>query len=207
MVGISRRNLFGAGLGLAVLSKAQAKQVITPAEIEGPFYPVVEQADTDFDLTQIKGHQQQASGDVISITGQVLDESGEVIPEVHIEIWQANSQGRYRHPSDASDRPLDPHFQGWSIIKTGASGQFKFKTIMPGIYPVSRDWNRPPHIHFKVTKPGYESLITQMYFANHQLNEVDRLLQSKSQAEQQAMIASLDNPGEYSYQIVLAAVG
>lgn len=205
-MGITRRKLFGAGAGLGLVATGQAKLTVTPPEVEGPFYPVVEQADKDFDLTRIEGHDRQAAGEHITVIGQVLDEAGQVIPAVHIEIWQANSHGRYRHPSDESERPLDPHFQGWSVIKTGNSGGFKFKTVMPGIYPVSNSWNRPPHIHFKVSKAGYESLITQMYFAGHELNEVDRLIQSKSPAQQQAMTAILTAEGAYQYNIVLAAL-
>ncbi len=205
-MGITRRKLFGAGAGLGLVATGQAKLTVTPPEIEGPFYPVVEQPDKDFDLTRIKGHEQQAAGEVITVSGQVLDESGQVVPEVHIEIWQANSYGRYRHPSDGSKRPLDPHFQGWSVINTGKLGQFKFKTVMPGIYPATSSWDRPPHIHFKISKPGYESLITQMYFAGHELNKVDRLIRSKSVAEQQAMIAKLTGEGAYQYNIVLASV-
>ena len=80
---------------------------------------------------------------------------------------------------------------------------------------MSDDWQRPPHIHFKVSKRGYAELITQMYFAGQPLNQQDRLLQHHSVEEQSAMIAtplaSFDHqidvkesdPTVYHYQIIL----
>ena len=122
-----------------------------------------------------------------------------------MDLWQANAAGRYRHPHDPNTAPLDPNFQGWAIVPSGKQGKFKFKTIVPGSYPASRGWTRPPHIHFKVTKKGYVELITQMYFPGHELNEKDLLLQRKGKAEQKLMIAKqvATDPTTYRYQIVL----
>ena len=101
--------------------------------------------------------------------------------------------------------PLDPHFQGWAMVQIGKQGQFRFKTILPGAYPASRSWMRPPHIHFKISKLGYEELVTQMYFEGQKLNKLDLLLKRKSEAEQQSMIAKRikDQPETYRYTIVI----
>lgn len=78
---------------------------------------------------------------------------------------------------------------------------------MPGAYPADKHWIRPPHIHFKISKQGYRSLTTQMYFPDEKLNDADLLLRSKSIAERAAMMAKKIEPeGKlpiYEYNIVL----
>ena len=86
-------------------------------------------------------------------------------------IQQANAAGRYNHPRDPNKAELDHNFQGWAIVPSGEEGDFKFKTIKPGIYPVGGGWKRPPHIHFKVSYQGFQTLTTQMYFPGEELNK------------------------------------
>ena len=181
---ISRRTVLCAGLGTAaglassrLLAQAlETPHCETPAQAEGPFYPIHRQADTDLDLTHIQGHSERALGEIIHVSGQVLDEHCKPLAGALIDVWQANKFGRYHHEDDPSTAPLDPNFQGWGQITTDQRGQYSFKSIFPGAYPASRRWWRPPHIHFKVARKGYRELTTQMYFAGHELNEKDRLL-------------------------------
>ncbi len=177
----------------------------TPTEIKGPFYPVMAQKDTDFDLTRVAGQSTPAKGRHITINGTVSDTSGQPVEDATVDLWQANAAGRYRHPHDPNPAPLDDGFQGWAIVPSGKDGGFRFKTVFPGAYPAADGWTRPPHIHFKVTKRGYVELITQMYFPGNELNEQDRLLQRKSAAEQQLMIAAKisDDPETYAYKIII----
>ena len=148
----------------------------TPSDDEGPFHPIIAQKDKDFDLTKIAGREHEAEGEKIYISGRVLDTRGNPIESAIIDLWQANTHGRYRHPLDPNTAPLDPNFQGWAIVESGLDGGFKFKTVIPGAYPSNEDWTRPPHIHFKVAKRGYVDLTTQMYFPGHELNDFDKLL-------------------------------
>lgn len=198
-----------AGLPLSVFSRLLRAEHPTPPEVEGPFYPVIAQKDKDFDLTQVEGRQGVAKGKVINIQGRVLDTQGKPIEDATVDLWQANAAGRYAHPRDRNRAPLDANFQGWAIVNSGREGGFRFKTIFPGIYPASRDWFRPPHIHFKVNKPGYAELITQMYFPGQELNDSDLLLLQKSDEAAARMIAAVDTRNEasevdtYIYNIVL----
>lgn len=180
----------------------------TPPEIEGPFYPKFAQKDKDFDLTKVDGKKDIAKGKVVIIQGKVMDTNGKIIEDATVDLWQANAAGRYRHPHDTNKAPLDPNFQGWAIVLSGKDGGFKFKTIIPGSYPASKTWNRPPHIHFKVSKKGYAEITTQMYFPGHKLNESDLLLKQKNKSDRKQMIASkLKNDTEtYSYHIILKKV-
>lgn len=177
----------------------------TPPEIKGPFYPIIAQKDKDFDLTTIDGRNGTAKGEQIIIEGKIVDTTGQAITDVSVELWQACSSGRYNHPHDPNPAPVDPNFQGWAIVPSGEDGAFRFKTIMPGQYPAAPGWMRPPHIHFKVSKRGYVELVTQMYFPNHPLNDKDRLLQRKNDAEQALMISKeiSKQPRTFRYQIVI----
>ena len=180
----------------------------TPPEIEGPFYPVMGLKDKDFDLTRIEGKTEVAKGRIIIVEGRILDTSGNAIEDATVDLWQANAAGRYLHPYDPNEAPLDPNFQGWAIIPSGKEGSFRFKTVFPGAYPASASWLRPPHIHFKINKSGYEELVTQMYFPDHELNKKDRLLNGKAPEEQKRMIAKKINGDlefeQYYFDIVLA---
>ncbi len=184
---------------------APLQRGLTPPEIEGPFHPLQAQKDVDFDLTRIEGHRKSAEGKLFEISCQVLDQHGQPVPDATVELWQANHYGRYNHPHDRNPAKLDPHFQGWAIVQSGQQGGLRFKSILPGTYPVSDQWTRPPHLHFKVSKRGYAELTTQMYFPDQPLNKPDRLLQRKSPEEQERMIASRDqqNPDRYYFSLVI----
>ncbi|QOJ20979.1 MAG: protocatechuate 3,4-dioxygenase [Gammaproteobacteria bacterium] len=194
---------FGVNKGIA---KALAL-VPTPDETEGPFYPTADQKDKNADLTQIDGHAIAAQGRHIIVSGRVQDVAGDPVGQAMLDIWQADANGRYRHPRDPNPAKADENFQGWAILRCDENGFFRFKTVMPGAYPASGAWIRPPHIHFKISKPGYRSLTTQMYFPDERLNNSDLLLNAKSPAERAAMTARLiaqqGNLPIYEYNIVL----
>lgn len=192
MSSIKRRNfLKNAALGsvATVLAANTQAKTITPSEVEGPFYPITPQKDKDADLTRVEGKDGIAKGEIIEISGQVFDHDGKPIEDVTIDLWQANSYGKYHHPHDDSDAPVDPNFQGWAILKSGKQGRFKLKTVLPGAYPLGAPQQRTPHIHVKVSKLGFESLLTQIYFPDHPLNEKDGLFRRKTKAEQELMTA------------------
>lgn len=190
-----RRQALKLALGVAALAPgagAFAAQCIeTPKQPEGPFYPVDEQLDTDADLTSVTGVDGKASGQIVYIEGTVKDRGCTPIADVLIEIWQASSLGRYKHPDDHNAAPLDPFFQYWGRTKTDANGQYRFKTVVPGAYSVDTGEVRTPHIHFKVTRPSFVPLTTQMYFAGQALNSQDFLLSQLSAAERKKLTVQL----------------
>ena len=131
----------------------------TPADYEGPFYPVTKQEDIDNDLVHIKGQTGIARGDILNLSGIVVNTRGEAQKNVTIEIWQTDPEGRYKHPGDSALGARDPNFQYWGAAVTGPDGTYYFKTIVPGSYEP-----RPAHIHFKVLKAGKVILTSQIYF-------------------------------------------
>jgi protocatechuate 3,4-dioxygenase, beta subunit len=148
----------------------------TPGQILGPFYPLKELPQTS-DLTIVPGRSGRATGQVLNIMGRVLNLAGEPVRNAKIEIWQANSDGRYSHPSDTNPAPLDPNFEGSAVLATDSEGRYRFKTIKPAAYPAGPNQMRPAHIHFQVSG-RQDRLVTQMYFENDPYNDSDPYLNS-----------------------------
>lgn len=178
-------------VGALGVSKILLASGTTPAQTEGPFYPKRPSLDRDNDLTQIAGSTQSAIGKSIIVSGRILTEIGEPLSGAGVEIWQACASGRYNDPQDTNPAKLDPNFQYWGRDFSDAKGNYTFKTIVPGSYPATADWSRPPHIHFKIYKLGFHELTTQMYFEGEALNEADKILKNLSQEEQQRVIIPL----------------
>jgi protocatechuate 3,4-dioxygenase beta subunit len=152
----------------------EVKHQLTPEQVMGPFYPLVRPLDHDADLTIIKGKRGHAQGKVIHLTGRVLTSKGEPVRGAKIELWQANSHGRYDHPSDTNQAPLDPCFQGYGLQISDGAGRYRFKTVKPAAYPTGPTTMRPPHIHFDIRGKN-DRLVTQMYFPDEPLNEKDSI--------------------------------
>ncbi len=177
---VTRRNLFKRGgllgAGVVLSQAAKASSIITPQQGEGPFYPRVDQIDKDADLTKVEGRRKSAKGEVVLVHGTVKATDGSAISGAFIDIWQACESGKYNHEQDPNTAPLDPDFQYWARLKSDNRGEFSFKTIIPGAYPASNVWIRPPHIHFRVDAFNRGRLTTQMYFKGNELNDTDRIL-------------------------------
>jgi protocatechuate 3,4-dioxygenase beta subunit len=187
--------LAGLTAGAALLATGRAARAacaLTPTQTEGPFYPVAIGED-DGDLTRVSGGSGRAAGEVIEVSGQVLDARCRPLPDSIIEVWQANMHGLYDHPRDLPrGRVFDPNFQGYARLTADRDGRYRFVTIVPGAYPAANDWVRPPHIHFKVHAPSNRSITTQMYFAGHPLNDQDRILAQLSGAERASVEVVFD---------------
>lgn len=209
----SRRSVLTAGAGLAATAISGTtigkSMTVTPANPEGPFYPIHKQVDMDTDLTLIEGHTERAQGEVIKVTGQVLDDKGLPVEGALVDIWQANTNGRYHHEDDPATTPTDPNFQGWGMVKTDAQGRYAFTTIKPGAYMVNDEWRRPPHIHYKVSRRGYREITTQMYFAGESLNAKDKLLNDVAKNERDLLVVDFnerDGVLHGNFSVVLAKV-
>ncbi|MCP5083378.1 MAG: intradiol ring-cleavage dioxygenase [Alphaproteobacteria bacterium] len=180
----NRRTLLAGAAGLALSTPLQAA-VLTPRQTAGPFYPEAIPAESDMDLTQFSGGM--AQGEVIEISGAVFSEKGNPLPGTVVELWQANAYGRYHHSGDDSPEPRDPHFQGFGAVSADKQGAYRFRTVLPGLYP-----GRTRHLHFRLVRDGRPALVTQMYFPGENGNARDGLFNwLGSEEAQQAATARL----------------
>ena len=209
----TRRDFFtAAGATLALASAplpAATTYARTPRQSTGPFYPATLPLDMDNDLVQVKGRDGLANGVITHITGRVGDDRGRVVTGARVEIWQCNAFGRYHHPRDRHDAPIDPNFQGYGRTTTGDDGLYRFRTIRPVHYP-----GRTPHIHFAISGAGIETLVTQMYVAGEARNASDWLLNGiRDRRARARLIVELGPvPGRHDelmgrFDLVLAADG
>jgi len=151
----------------------------TLTEMSGPRFTAEDLKGSVCDLTQQPCGE--PLGERIIVSGVVLDEDGRPQPHTLIELWQANSAGRYLHDIDQHNAPLDPNFTGCGHTLTDAAGRYRFVTIKPGCYPWRNHKNawRPAHIHFSLFGPAFATrLITQMYFPGDPLLPYDPIFNS-----------------------------
>ena len=164
------------GLSLTLSQGTHAAPVLTPPQTEGPFYPVHKGTESDVDLTSLKAHKQRAQGEHVHIQMNIKDHLGNSIPNARVEIWQACASGKYNHPGDTFHAALDPHFQYQAVMQSDQNGAVRFRTVIPGSYPANASWDRPPHIHFKISIQDRVFLTSQLYFPGQPLNDIDRIL-------------------------------
>ena len=186
--------------------------VMTPRQTEGPFYPDKYPVDTDNDLLVINNSPGKAVGDVVHLTGVVMDPGGRPVQNAAIEIWQADSNMVYLHSRSPDQDKRDKNFQGFGRLLTGRSGEYYFRTVMPVSYTMG-GITRAPHIHFIVTVNGKRMLTTQMYIKGNSLNDRDMVLQgigNKEQREslQPAFVPVKNKENEFSvnFNIVIGTV-
>jgi len=186
---LARRQLLIEAGAAVLLRPLQALGALlpTPAQTTGPFYPRELPLDRDNDLATVAGAPAGAKGELTHIFGRVRDVEGRALSGARVEIWQCNAFGRYHHPGDTRNAPLDPGFQGFGETRAAEDGGYRFRTIKPVPYP-----GRTPHIHFAVTAPGGARLVTQMYVEGASGNERDGLLNSiRDPAARRSVIVAL----------------
>ena len=166
------------------------------SELTGPGPIVSSVTPEDADLTRNAGTGGEAIGQRIIVTGRVVDQQGTPVPNALLEIWQANSAGRYLHKRDQWPGPLDPNFLGMGRCLTDDQGVYRFQTVRPGAYPWLNHTNawRPAHIHFSLFGPAFcARLVTQMYFPGDPLFEFDPIFHSvPDENARMRMVSSFD---------------
>ena len=187
-----RRKLLLGMMTLPVSGLARAV-IPTPSGSEGPFYPTTRMRfnDIDNDLVKIDGEVERAGGEIVMLTGRVLDSAGNPVAGARVEIWQCDANGRYLHRGDSGWNSRDPAFQGFGHDLTGADGSYSFRTIKPVPYA----W-RTPHIHVKVLLANRERLTTQFYLPDHPGNRNDWLYQRVPQAKRELVTMNFIPSGQ-----------
>ena len=163
------------------------KRLVPTGEMTlGPFFPP-EFGRGANDLTSVDGRK--AAGEVIEITGRVVQLDGRPLDNLILEIWQADSKGRY----DSAD------FFGWGRAATDADGIFTFKTIRPGA-----ENGRAPHVNFLLLYSGLmRQLQTVMFFDESD----DPVFSSVDKSARKRLVAKKKNPTTYVFDIRLRGEG
>jgi protocatechuate 3,4-dioxygenase beta subunit len=160
----------------------------TPAQTEGPFYPVQLPGDHDNDLIR-NGSMRYARGDAGWVEGTVVDLSGKPVSGATVEIWQCDESGHYHHPGDGGR--ADPAFQGFGRTQADGDGRWRFHTIRPVPYS-----GRTPHIHMKVKQGSRELLTTQLYVDGAAGNARDFLWRNMSEQDRAALTLAFQSSSE-----------
>jgi protocatechuate 3,4-dioxygenase alpha subunit len=114
----------------------------------------------------------------VTIEGRVLDGDGKPVNDALIEVWQANAHGRYAHPEDRQDKPIESGFKGFARLATDEGGAFRLATIKPGRVPGRDGVLQAPHLVVVVFMRGLlKQLVTRMYFPDEPSNAQDPVLQ------------------------------
>jgi hydroxyquinol 1,2-dioxygenase len=112
-----------------------------------------------------------AGGTPFIVSGRVLDLDGRPIGEALLDVWQADSSGRYDSQYADSD---ELHLRG--RFRTDGDGRYVVRTVRPVHYAIPDDgpvgrmlratnrhpW-RPAHVHVVVSAEGYEPVTTHIF--------------------------------------------
>ena len=141
-----------------------------------------------------------AKGERIRIEGRVLDGTGTPCRDVLLEIWHANAVGKYDHPADRQEKPIDPAFHGWGRAGTDfATGLYAFETVKPGVVQGRHGRPMAPHVNVWLVARGINiGLQTRMYLADEEdANRADPVLNLiEHPVRRETLIARRENRAE-----------
>ena len=197
-----RRFVRTAGLaaGLFVVPGAFAEELMraplrrTAWVTEGPSYPEKLPLDSDNDLIIVSDSITPAVGEITHVAGRILDSRGDPIKNAVVEIWQVDHNATYlAEPGRRAG--FDPHFQGFGRFQAGSSGEYRFRTIKPIVYP----GRLAPHIHFKIKAPGRDPWTTQLYIKGYPNNQRDGIYRGIGDAKAQESVTMEFSPMKDSH--------
>ncbi|WP_137150135.1 intradiol ring-cleavage dioxygenase [Devosia sp. FKR38] len=168
-------------------SGATENTVLGPFHVAGaPHYPMGSMISLD------------GKGESCLFSGRVVDTEGQPVANAVIDVWCDNADGYY----DVQQPGVQPQWNNRGIFVTGPDGAYSFRGIRPVAYPIPDDGpvgqmlaalgrhpNRPAHMHFLVSAPGYETIVTHTFVAGDQWLASDAVFGVKA-----SLIASME-PG------------
>lgn len=174
------------------MSRSNAPLPPTGWHTIGPFFPRTFFREGDNDLTRVSAEAPPTTrGESIWLIGRVLEEGGRPCVNAVLEAWQADAQGRFRHPHDPEQTKADPDFLGWGRAWTDAEGWYRFRTVMPGGY---RDAAGPraPHVNLAILASGImRRLVTTIFFADFpEANAADPVLNALPEPGLRALLVA-----------------
>jgi protocatechuate 3,4-dioxygenase, alpha subunit len=157
-----------------------------PSQTVGPYFAIG--LTTPRAVARIAGAEVQ--GERVRLACKVIDGQGQPIPDAMIEIWQANAAGKYNHPDDTQEKPLDPHFVGHGRLGTDDQGECVFETIRPGRVPGPNGTLQAPHLAVSIFARGLlKRLASRIYFEGDPANNEDPILKLVPQDRRGTLLA------------------
>ena len=167
----------------------------TASQTVGPFFhfALAEQAS----VADMAGPD--TPGERMTLRVSVFDGAGEPVPDALIELYQADSAGRY-----AASESTAPAFAGFGRLPTDPDGVCVFRTIKPGPVPDGRGGLQASHIDVCVLGRGLlRHLFTRMYFAGDPALDSDAIFNAVTVARRPTLLARVDTPGAWRFDIRL----
>jgi protocatechuate 3,4-dioxygenase alpha subunit len=186
-----------------MMTERKAPLGLTPSQTIGPFfaYALTPRAYGGPELANEQVATDGVSGERISIRGHVLDGDGEPVSDAMIEIWQADSDGRFNAAGNAG-------FTGFGRAETTPEGFFHFATIRPGALPGPDGSSQAPHLTVSVFARGLlVRLATRIYFSDEPANDADPVLALVPAGRRETLIAQRGQDGAFSFDIRLQGEG
>jgi len=155
------------------MSGNDARPVASPSQTVGPYLHIG--LDTEPDHGVMVGPD--TPGERIRLRLRVLDGAGQPLPDALVELWQADSDGRYVEVADHANPDPGHAFRGWGRRPTGSDGWCEFQTIRPGATTTSDGGRQAPHINVCLFARGMlRHIFTRFYFAGDVMLEGDPVL-------------------------------
>ncbi|MFN0115080.1 MAG: dioxygenase [Paracoccaceae bacterium] len=139
----------------------------TPQTVAGPFYRADVPDTPDGADICLDGR-----GERLAVTGRVRGTDGSAVGGARVEVWQANGEGLYEN----QEPDLQPEFNLRGRFRTDGKGTFRFFSVRPKGFGLPSDGpvgqllgalgcrlERPAHLHFRVTAPGFRTLVTHVF--------------------------------------------
>ena len=129
------------------------------------------------------------TGERVTVEGRMIDGDGTPVNDAMIEIWQANAHGKYAHPEDTRDLPVEKGFSGFGRVYTDEKGRFRFVTVKPGPVPGPDGKAQAPHLNVSIFMRGLlKHLVTRMYFPGD-AHDADVVMQSVPAGRRATLVA------------------
>jgi len=157
-------------MGISMLVDAVSNQLpdnATETTVMGPFH-VVGAPEYEMGATICLDEK----GETCLFEGRILDGNETPVANAVIDVWSDNADGYY----DVQQPDIQPMWNNRGIFKTGPDGRYFFHGIKPTSYPIPDDGpvgqllghlgrhpNRPAHMHFIVSAPGYKTIVTHTF--------------------------------------------
>jgi protocatechuate 3,4-dioxygenase alpha subunit len=181
---------------------------VTPSQTVGPFFKYGLTPDGQYEWNDAFTSNlltPDVSGERIRVEGRVFDGDSAPVPDCMLEVWQADSQGRFADPQHR--RALsNTAFRGFGRCGTDANGAFSFDTIKPGSVPDAEGKPQAPHLLLAVFARGMlRHLYTRFYFGDEADNASDPVLALVPADRRATVIAQriADEPHTYRADIWL----